>query len=398
MRDRHAVRRTRADGRQRRHVPLRHEDGRPQDGHDGDVHAEADLRRQRERDACPPEPLDERQEHDVRPEGRVRGDQPDVPVLHRRVDGTRPQPVRVHEPDDELVPPARPGLRGARVHRLVQTQPEREHPDSDVLPGHRGGEAHRVSDAGPGLQPVPVLRRNVVRGPRRRQEEDRSGQPRRRGSLSSQREQAQGVRRPRAAGIPEGVDRAPADRLHVPQDGLPAGPPRKVRGAEARRAPADLAAALAVRVLPVHGRLNQAGFADSLAQMISDAGQGQPSWLQPWFAFWSQTVGANPGFFITTIGALELALGFALLLGFMRKVAYTAGIFLSLIIWSVPEGFGGPYGPSSTDIGTGIIYAIVFLLLMIINAAFGPSRWSLDYAIERRWPAWKKVSEIRSAA
>src|SRR3989475_2776059 len=142
----------------------------------------------------------------------------------------------------------------------------------------------------------------------------------------------------------------------------------------------------------------QPGFADSLAQMISDAGQGQPSWLQPWFAFWSQTVGANPGFFITTIGALELALGFALLLGFMRKVAYTAGIFLSLIIWSVPEGFGGPYGPSSTDIGTGIIYAFVFLLLMIINAAFGPSRWSLDYAIERRWPAWKKVSAIRSAA
>ncbi|TLZ81480.1 MAG: DoxX family membrane protein [Methanobacteriota archaeon] len=141
----------------------------------------------------------------------------------------------------------------------------------------------------------------------------------------------------------------------------------------------------------------QPGFADSLAQMISDAGQGQPSWLQPWFGFWSQTVSANPGFFATTIGLLELALGIALLLGFMRKVAYTAGIFLSLIIWSVPEGFGGPYGPSSTDIGTGIIYAFVFLLLMIINATFGPSRGSLDYAIERRWPAWKKVSEIRSA-
>src|SRR6059036_126390 len=121
----------------------------------------------------------------------------------------------------------------------------------------------------------------------------------------------------------------------------------------------------------------QPGFADSLAQMISDAGQGQPSWLQPWFGFWSQTVSANPGFFVTTIGVLELALGFGLLLGFMRKVAYTAGILLSLIIWSVPEGFGGPYGPSSTDIGTGIIYAFVFLLLMIINAVFGPSRWSL---------------------
>src|SRR6266849_3503609 len=160
---------------------------------------------------------------------------------------------------DELVPPARPRLRGARVHRLVQTQPEREHPDPDVLPGDRGREAHRVSDAGPGVQSVPVLRRDAVRRPRRRQEEDRSGQPRRRGPVPSQREQAQGIRRPRAAGIPEGVHRAPADRLHVPHDGLPAGPPRQVRGAEARRAPADLAAALAVRVLPVHGRLKQAG-------------------------------------------------------------------------------------------------------------------------------------------
>jgi uncharacterized membrane protein YphA (DoxX/SURF4 family) len=142
----------------------------------------------------------------------------------------------------------------------------------------------------------------------------------------------------------------------------------------------------------------QPGFADSLPQMISDAGQGQPGWLQPWFAFWSQTVSGNPAFFTTTIGLFELAVAVALLVGFMRKVAYTGGIFLSLIIWSVPEGFGGPYGPGSTDIGTGVIYAFVFLLLMVINATFGPSRWSLDFAIERRWPAWKKIAEIRSVA
>ena len=141
----------------------------------------------------------------------------------------------------------------------------------------------------------------------------------------------------------------------------------------------------------------QPGFADSLSGMISDAGQGQPGWLQPWFGFWSQTVTGNPAFFATTIGLFELAVAFALLLGFMRKVAYTGGILLSLVIWSVPEGFGGPYGPGSTDIGTGIIYGFVFLLLMVINATFGPSRWSLDYAIERRWPAWKKIAEIRSA-
>lgn len=139
----------------------------------------------------------------------------------------------------------------------------------------------------------------------------------------------------------------------------------------------------------------QPGVAQALPGMISDAAQGQPSWLAPWFHFWSQTVSANPALFTTTIGLFELALAFALLAGFLRKVAYTGGILLSLVIWSVPEGFGGPYGPSSTDIGTGIIYAFVFLLLLLVNATFGPSRFSLDYVIEKRWPSWRRIAEIR---
>src|SRR5438034_6109430 len=132
--------------------------------------------------------------------------------------------------------------------------------------------------------------------------------------------------------------------------------------------------------------------------MVADAGQGQPAWLQPWFGFWSQTVSANPAFFVTTIGLLELALGFALVFGFVHKLAYTGGILLSLIIWSVPEGFGGPYGPSSTDIGTGIIYAFVFLLLMIDNATLGPSRWSLGCPIQQRGGRRKKIAGTRRAA
>ncbi|MEK6987599.1 MAG: hypothetical protein AABX97_05820, partial [Candidatus Thermoplasmatota archaeon] len=28
--------------------------------------------------------------------------------------------------------------------------------------------------------------------------------------------------------------------------------------------------------------------------------------------------------------------------------------------------------------------------------AFGPSHFSLDALIERRWPAWKRLAEIRS--
>lgn len=139
----------------------------------------------------------------------------------------------------------------------------------------------------------------------------------------------------------------------------------------------------------------QPGVAASLSGMISNAGQGQPAWLEPWFSFWSQTVSGNPTFFATSIGLLELALGLALVFGFLRKIAYTGGFFLSLVIWSVPEGFGGPYGPSSTDIGTGIIYAFGFLFLLILNATYGPSRWSVDAVIERSWPGWRRLAELR---
>src|SRR5439155_11841776 len=111
----------------------------------------------------------------------------------------------------------------------------------------------------------------------------------------------------------------------------------------------------------------QPGLPDSLSQMVADAGQAQPAWLQHGFGFWSQTVSANPAFFVTTIALLELALGFALAFGFVRKLAYTGGLLLSPIIWSVPEVFGGPYGPISTDIGAGLNDVVVFLLLMLLH-------------------------------
>ncbi|MCI4354165.1 MAG: hypothetical protein L3K06_02225 [Thermoplasmata archaeon] len=92
---------------------------------------------------------------------------------------------------------------------------------------------------------------------------------------------------------------------------------------------------------------------------------------------------------------LELAVGLALVFGLLRKIAYIGGAILSLFIWAVPEGFGGPYGAGSTDPGGGIVYAMVFLMLIVINAAYGPSKWSLDFLIERRWPFWAKLAEFR---
>lgn len=131
--------------------------------------------------------------------------------------------------------------------------------------------------------------------------------------------------------------------------------------------------------------------------MISEAARGQPAWLQGWFLFWHGVSAAQPALWVYGTGILEEALAFALVFGFMRKSAYVGGFILSLFIWAVPEGFGGPYGPASTDIGTGIVYALVFLLFMVMNATYGASRYSLDVLLERRWPGWARVAEFRGA-
>ena len=134
------------------------------------------------------------------------------------------------------------------------------------------------------------------------------------------------------------------------------------------------------------------GLVDSFPDLIKS--EGQPAWLQPWFNFWSSVTSANAAPFVYSIGTLEVALGVTLVLGFMRKIAYLGGMVLSLLIWAIPEGFGGPYGPASTDIGTGVIYSFLFLSLIIINTISGPSKYSLDFLLERKIPFWKRVAEF----
>jgi uncharacterized membrane protein YphA (DoxX/SURF4 family) len=138
------------------------------------------------------------------------------------------------------------------------------------------------------------------------------------------------------------------------------------------------------------------GFVDTFQAAVQASQSNAPSWLSGWFSFWASQAGSNASAIVDTVGILEIALGLALLFGFMRKFAYLGGVLLSLLIWAVPEGFGGPYqsGSGGTDIGTGIIYAIAFLGLIVINSTYGPSRYSLDYYIERRFPGWSRLAEF----
>ena len=130
------------------------------------------------------------------------------------------------------------------------------------------------------------------------------------------------------------------------------------------------------------------GFAGSFESDLVATQQSAPSWLQGWFTFWVNVTTANPTAVVYSVGVFELLLGVALILGFMRKFAYALGVVLALMIWAIPEGFGGLYTitPQTTDIGTGILYAFALTGLILINAAHGPSRISVDYLIERKVP------------
>ncbi len=130
-----------------------------------------------------------------------------------------------------------------------------------------------------------------------------------------------------------------------------------------------------------------------VTDLIARAGQGQPDWLAPWFNYWSGVVSANPSFWLYGIGALELVVGIFLVIGLLRKPVYVGGIALSLMIWAVDEGFGGAYGAGSTDIGAAVMYAVIFFALLVVDAFPGPSRYSLDAWVERRFPAWHWLAE-----
>ncbi|HZY71104.1 MAG TPA: hypothetical protein VFF67_09045 [Thermoplasmata archaeon] len=138
------------------------------------------------------------------------------------------------------------------------------------------------------------------------------------------------------------------------------------------------------------------GFVDSFPGAVQTAAGNSPSWLSGWFSFWVTQSNTNAALIVYTVGALELALGLALVAGFARKLAYSGGVVLSLLIWAVPEGFGGPYGSGAggTDVGAGIVYSILFLGLIVLNATFGASRASLDYYIESHLPSWRRIAEF----
>lgn len=136
----------------------------------------------------------------------------------------------------------------------------------------------------------------------------------------------------------------------------------------------------------------QPAFLNGFLDQIQSASQGQPSWLSPWFNFWMTSLGHSPHVFATLTAITETCIALALIFGFARRTTYLLAALFSLLIWSIPEGFGGPYSSSSTDIGTAVTYAVVFFALYGLDRMAIPPRWSVDTFITKRLPWWAIVA------
>jgi nitrite reductase (NO-forming) len=135
------------------------------------------------------------------------------------------------------------------------------------------------------------------------------------------------------------------------------------------------------------------GYRHSYIANLKTAANGQPSFLYGWFHLWITLQSSAPTLFAILTGLMESTLALVLLLGVARRVGYTVGAVYALLVWAVGEGFGGPYMSGSTDIGTGIIYTMMFVTLLVFAPPARRERLSLDRFLERRLRWWRFIAE-----
>jgi len=106
-------------------------------------------------------------------------------------------------------------------------------------------------------------------------------------------------------------------------------------------------------------------FISEFTGYLTGALEGQSTAVQWWINLWIHIVGVNPEFFAYAVAVAETLIAISLILGLFTRWACYGGILLSLVIWSTAEGLGGPYVAGSTDIGSAIIYVLVFAALIL---------------------------------
>ena len=126
--------------------------------------------------------------------------------------------------------------------------------------------------------------------------------------------------------------------------------------------------------------------------MLTSMLDGQPVWVQAWINQWIHLVNINPHLFAIIIAITETIIAFGLIFGFLTRGIFFLSIIFSLLLWSIGEGFGGPYVSGSTDIGCAIIYVFVTLGLWL---GVSWRAYSFDSWLQRKYPKfflWKDSS------
>lgn len=110
-------------------------------------------------------------------------------------------------------------------------------------------------------------------------------------------------------------------------------------------------------------------FIQSFADTVSGASQGQPVPIQTWIGLWHNIAQINPAGFGFLPALVESLLAICFIFGIFTNSAALIGMAWSFIIWSVPEGFGGPYALGhSTDVGTAFPYLLLCTLLLLLSS------------------------------
>ena len=138
----------------------------------------------------------------------------------------------------------------------------------------------------------------------------------------------------------------------------------------------------------------QPAFQNTFLSQLTRAKDGQPVFVQAWITWWANLVSVNPLFFARLEASTETALALCLILGLFSNLIDSIGLLLALGIWSIPEGFGGPYQPGqTTDIGTALPYVLLFGMLLVTSAGryYGLDQWltprlgPLGFLASGRW-------------
>jgi thiosulfate dehydrogenase [quinone] large subunit len=125
----------------------------------------------------------------------------------------------------------------------------------------------------------------------------------------------------------------------------------------------------------------QPGFRENVLGYLKEGMDGQAPLVYNWVHFWYTVVNINPTAFAYFVAIVETAIAFGLIFGVFSNLAYLGGALFALAIWVTAEGFGGPYGAGSTDVGAGILYVPTFVALFLMSAG---KYWGIDHWLTPR--------------